>query len=162
MVEGPNPAGQDTSEVLTKFEIENLPEHYREYYSNKRHNLFASIQLFPAIWNCFMLLDKIWLREINDFDSLSGVEQMLPLLLFMNAHSKIRISLELGFSTCVTEAFSMMRDAIESAAFAHMILLNPSLATIWSKKDGGEEKAKKFKETFVVLPTNLDSQGLVF
>ena len=69
-----------------------------------------------------MLLDKIFLREFEDCGTASGTEQMPPLLLYMNAHSKARVSLELGFSTSAAEALSIMRDAVDAAAFAHKLL----------------------------------------
>src|SRR5271156_2102746 len=135
--------------MLTKFEINNIPEHYREYYEKKRYNLFASIQAFPLVWTCFMLLDKILLREFEDCRTASGTEQMPPLLLYMNAHSKVRVALELGFSTSPAEAFSIMRDAVESAAFAHRLLLDPTLGKVWIEKNNGEPEASMFNATFI-------------
>jgi hypothetical protein len=149
MIKNPNPTSNDASEVLTKFEIDNIPEHYREYYEKKRHNCFASIQAFPSIWKCLMLLDKILLREFDDCQNVSGTEQMPPLLLYMNAHSKVRIALELGFSTSPSEAFSIMRDAVESAAFAHKLLSDPTLVQIWLEKDSGKVGADRFTAAFV-------------
>ena len=51
---------------MVPFEIQNIPEKYREYYKVKRNNFFASIQNFPEMWRYYLLLDTIWLREFDD------------------------------------------------------------------------------------------------
>lgn len=149
MIEKVNPDALPENDVLVSFEITNLPDHFKRNYQIKRQNFFASIQSFPPIWECFMLLDKIWLRELEDFANVNGTEQMLPLVLFMNAHATTRIALELAFSTCMTEAFSIMRDAAESAAFARKVLAEPSLVQVWLEKDHGKQQADEFQKRFV-------------
>lgn len=42
---------EETDKLLHKFEVDNIPAQYREYYGIKRNNLFASIQGFPEIWH---------------------------------------------------------------------------------------------------------------
>ena len=37
---------EETDKLLHKFEIDNIPTQYREYYGIKRNNFFASIQGF--------------------------------------------------------------------------------------------------------------------
>jgi hypothetical protein len=62
-------ASQNTppeTDLLVPFEIQNIPEKYREYYKVKRNNFFASIQNFPEMWRYYLLLDTIWLREFDD------------------------------------------------------------------------------------------------
>jgi len=135
-------------DLLVEFERTTLPDDYREYYKTKRHNLLASIQQLPSLWGCFMLLDKIWFRELEDSSNVSGESQIFPLLLYINAHNKIRLALELGFSACTTEAISIMRDAIESAVHAHTMLLNPDLLKVWLEKDGDKVQRKAFKDAF--------------
>ncbi len=34
-------------DLLAKFEIDNIPEEYRQYYAAKRNNFFASVQNWP-------------------------------------------------------------------------------------------------------------------
>lgn len=102
------------NDLLLRFEQENLPPHYRDYYVAKRQNLFASIEGFSPLWRCFMLLDEIWLREFEDMRATRDIHRMFPMILFMNAHAKMRIALELGLSACLAEAYSILRDAVES------------------------------------------------
>ena len=90
-----------------------------------------------------MSLDKIWSREIDNCSNASSAEQVNALLLFVNAHNKARVAVELGLSASITEAFSIMSDAIESVAFAHRIHLQPSLVNMWLEKAGDETKLKK-------------------
>jgi hypothetical protein len=89
------------SDLLVPFEIQNLPKDYKEYYLIKRNNLFSSIQGFPALWKYYTMLDDIWLREISDLKPPGNVAQFFPLMLYINAHAKIRISIELASTLCI-------------------------------------------------------------
>lgn len=136
------------TDVLVSFELQNLPDEFREYYKIKRVNFFASIQNFRFIWNVFLLLDEIWVREFSDFGSVRDVNQMFPLTLYKNAHCKVRLAAELGFSTCVAEAYSIMRDAVESCVHAHRLIGDPQLAAVWLGKDEGKTGYDAYRETF--------------
>ncbi len=92
------------SDLLVPFETQNIPRRYREYYKTKRNNFFASIQGFPELWMYYISLDEIWLREFYDLKLARDPNRMFPLLLYFNAHAKIRVSIELGFSGCLAEA----------------------------------------------------------
>ena len=81
------------SDLLVSFESQNIPAAYKEYYKTKRNNLFASIERFPEIWKYYTLLDAIWLREFGDLKPPEQVYKLFPLMLYMNAHAKIRISI---------------------------------------------------------------------
>jgi hypothetical protein len=107
------------SDLLVPFEIQNIPESYRDYYTVKRNNLFSSIQGFPEMWQYYLMLDEIWLREFSDLKPPGSAAQLFPLMLYINAHAKMRISIELALSGCMSEARSIMRDAIEFVALAH-------------------------------------------
>lgn len=87
------------SDLLVEFERLHIPEHYKLFYVPKRHNLFATIQQFPYIWNCFMHLDKIVLREFEAMQRLRDLGLVLPMALLMNAHAKIRLAFELACGT---------------------------------------------------------------
>lgn len=136
------------ADLLVQFEIENIPAEYREYYRIKRNNFFASIQLFPDMWKYYTLLDKIWLREINDLKTAPGPDRMFPLLLYCNAHAKMRVSIELAFSGCIAEARSILRDAIEFVAHAHAMLSDTELQKTWLSKNDGQAALEAFKEAF--------------
>jgi hypothetical protein len=70
-------------DLLLPFERENLPKEYKEYYGIKRGNFFASIQRFPEMWNYYMTLDMIWLREFDDLKPSADPDRMFPLILFL-------------------------------------------------------------------------------
>jgi hypothetical protein len=131
--------------ILLKFEIDNFPEEYREYYKIKRNNLFASIQTYPDLWVFFCKLDEIWKRDLSDLEVGRSMETAFPMLLYVNAHSKVRVSTELAFSMCIQEARSVLRDAVESVAHAHHILRNPANLRVWLEKTdpGGKQAFKK-------------------
>jgi len=54
-----------------------------------------------------MHLDEIVLREFEVMQRLRDPNLMLPMILFMNAHQKMRVALELRYSTCLSEAHSL-------------------------------------------------------
>jgi hypothetical protein len=92
---------EETDKLLHKFEIDNLPDQYRAYYGIKRNNFFASIQGFPEMWQYYLRLDAIWMREFDDLQSARDATRMFPLLLYFIAHAKMRVAMELAFSGCM-------------------------------------------------------------
>jgi hypothetical protein len=135
------------SDLLVQFELDNIQGDYRRFYSIKRNNLFSSIQGFPELWEMFCRLDEIWLREINDLEVATDSERTFPTILYMSAHAKMRISMELAFSNCMPEARSILRDAVETVAHAHHMLRDPNNQLIWLQKDEPAGK-KAFKKAF--------------
>lgn len=59
---------------------------------------------------------------------------IFPITVYMNAHLKIRVAMELAFEGSMAEARSIMRDAVEYAAHAHHMLKDPKLQEIWLNK----------------------------
>lgn len=133
------------SELLVRFESDNIPEDYKEYYKTKRQNFFASIQRFAPIWKYYHLLDTIWLREFGDLKPPGNASQLIPLMLYINAHAKTRVSIELALSGCLPEARSILRDAVECGAHAHQMIRDPQLQKVWVRKSD-EEQA--FRQAF--------------
>ena len=137
-----NPAEE---EFLTRFERENLPPEYKQHYLTKRQNFHASIQGFPELWDLYLLLDKIILHEFADLTTRPDLKTLFPLFLYMEAHVKIRASMELALSVCMPEARSILRDGVEFVAHAHHMLKNPELQKTWLSKN---EEAKAFEAAF--------------
>lgn len=144
----PQNALPDESGLLVPFESQNIPDEYGEYYATKRNNFFASIQGFPELWNCYILLDRIWMREFDDVRTSAGADRVFPLILFFNAHAKVRISFELALSGCLSEAHSILRDAVEFVAHAHRLLCDPQLHTVWLGKMDGQIEGNAFRQAF--------------
>jgi hypothetical protein len=136
------------TDLLMKFEIDNFPAEYRSYYSVKRNNLFSRIQEFNALWQLYIHLDEMWMREFSDLQSVQEPYSMLPLLCCMNAHAKMRVSLELAFSDCLAESRSILRDAIEFFAHAHAMCNDTSLQKIWLNKVIGKQELEAFRDAF--------------
>jgi hypothetical protein len=136
------PKEPEEAELLLPFESQHIPPAYKEYYKIKRNNFFASIQGFPEVWRCHILLDEIWLREFEDLKPPRDVNQLFPLMLFFNAHAKMRVAIELALSGCMAEARSILRDAIEFVAHAHTMLRDPQLQAVWLGRNDDEEAFK--------------------
>jgi hypothetical protein len=139
---------EETDKLLHKFETDNIPDQYRAYYGIKRNNLFASIQGFPEMWQYYLRLDAIWMREFADLQSARDATRMFPLLLYFNAHAKMRAAMELAFSACMAEARSILRDAIEFVAHAHTMISDPELQKTWLGKNDGNAALEEFKNAF--------------
>jgi hypothetical protein len=135
-------------DLLVQFERDNIPAEYREYYAIKRNNFFASIQGFREMWEYYIRLDSIWLRGFSDLKTARDPERMFPLLMYFNAHAKIRVAIELAFSGCMAEARSILRDAIEFVAHAHAMVNDPQLQTVWLSKNDGKAALEAFKDGF--------------
>lgn len=78
--------------------------------------------------------DEIWNRSLDDFHHPASQEQLIALLQLYQAHSRIRVSVELAFSRCLPEAWAVLRGAVESAALATVLLREPALAKTWAGK----------------------------
>jgi len=137
----------DDSVLLVQFERDRIKDDYRLFYSIKRNNLFSSIQDFPDLWEFFCRLDEIWRREIDDLEVAIDPNRTFPLVLYITAHAKMRIGMELAFSNCVPEARSILRDGVEATAYAHHMVRNPQNQLIWLRKDEPTGK-KAFKKAF--------------
>jgi hypothetical protein len=136
------------TDLLVKFEIDNIPDDYREYYGTKRQNFFASIQGFREMWDLYLRLDAIWLRGIKDLYVATDPNTMFPLLLYINAHAKIRVAMELAFAGCLAEARSILRDAVEFVAHAHAMVGDPELQKVWLSKNDDKAALEAFKDAF--------------
>lgn len=134
--------------LLSPFERGYILEHYRPYLAAKRNNFFAGVQGSRNLWRYYNLLDLMLLTEFQDMARAHDTDRMIPLTLYFNSHAKIRISMELAFSRCMEEAHSILRDAIETAVFAHYMHGDPKLQNVWLSKDGGPREAAEFKEAF--------------
>jgi hypothetical protein len=144
MSTNPTPRSEpQETDLLVPFEIQNLPKSYKDYYIVKRNNFFSSIQRFPEMWQYYTMLDEIWLREFSDLKPPGRAAQLFPLMLYINAHAKMRISIELALSGCMSEARSIMRDAVEFVAHAHAMIVDPELQTVWISKDDEQEAFSK-------------------
>jgi len=138
----------ETDPLLVKFEIDNIPGDYREYYGAKRQNFFASIQRFRETWDLYLRQDALWLRGFKDLYVATDPNTMFPLLLYFNAHAKIRIAMELAFAGCLAEARSILRDAIEFVAHAHSMVRDPELQKKWLSKNDDAAALKAFNKAF--------------
>lgn len=139
---------EQTDKLLHKFEIDNIPDQYRAYYGIKRNNFFASIQGFPEMWQYYLRLDAIWMRGFADLQSARDPSRMFPLLLYFNAHAKMRVAMELAFSGCIAESRSILRDAIEFVAHAQAMISDPELQKTWLSKNDGNAALEEFKNAF--------------
>ena len=100
------------------------------------------------MWEYYLRLDAIWMREIADLKTRIHPNRLFPLILFINAHAKMRISIELALSGCLGEARSILRDAVEFVAHAHRLLCDPKLHIVWLSKRDGQIEEKAFRKAF--------------
>lgn len=134
--------------LLLPYERKIMREPWLDYFKAKRQCWLATIQNFPDLWNSFLKLDEIFVREIEDSKSLRDIDQLVPQLLFIKSHQSIRVAVEVGFSTHLTQAFDLTRAAIEAAAIAHKIHREPALGTVFLRKDDGKAELEAFKDAF--------------
>jgi hypothetical protein len=148
---GTEPNSQEGSpkdaDLLLPFEQENLRGDYREYLVAKRKNHRVTLKIFPELWDCFLCLDEIFVREFFDLERISR-QSLLPSHLFKGSHAKMRVALELAFSTCIYDAWNAVRSAIELAAHARNIHRDPKLGAVWLGKDKGKAESEAHKDAF--------------
>ena len=128
------PIEPTVDDLLLPFEKQNFPLEYMEYYGLKRNNFFATVQKFRDQWNYYLMLDQIWMQEFRSLTLATDPNTIFPITVYMNAHLKVRIAIELAFAGTLPEARSIMRDAVEYAAHAHHMLKDPALQELWLNK----------------------------
>ena len=130
----PAPTAPRADDLLLPFEQQNFPTEYKEYYGLKRNNFFATIQKFRHQWNYYLMLDQIWMQEFRSLTPATDPNTIFPITVYMNAHLKVRVAIELAFGGTLPEARSIMRDAVEYAAHAHYMLKDTALQELWLNK----------------------------
>jgi len=133
---------------FSKFRQQHFNADYLKYWKIKENNLVATVQSFPDLWKLFMQLDDIFMKEFETTSPLSDQRQLIPRMLMTHSHSQFRLAIELAFSTCPHEAYSLMRGAIESAVFAEKLYRHPELVKVWMSRREGETEKKEFEKHF--------------
>jgi len=100
------------------------------------------------MWEYYLRLDAIWMRDFEDLNNERDANRMFPLLLYFNAHAKMRVAMELAFSGCMEEGRSILRDAVEFVAHAHCMISDPELQKTWLSKNDGKAALEEFKKAF--------------
>lgn len=134
--------------ILLPAEDTNLRGVYREYFVTKRKNYLNVVRDLPELWDCFLRLDEIWARDLSNMRIVTEKERPLLIAMFRHSHQQFRTAFELGFSTAITEAFSIMRGSIDTAMVAYKIFREPNMLTVWLRKNDGKVEKKAFKEAF--------------
>jgi hypothetical protein len=135
-------------QILLPAEDKNLREPYREYFITKRRNYLAVIRDLPELWDCFLRLDEIWARDLNNMRTVTEKERPPLIAMFRHSHQQFRIAFELGFATAITEAWSTMRGSIDTAMVAHKIFREPNLLAVWLRKNDGRAERKAYSDAF--------------
>jgi hypothetical protein len=143
----PGKLSAPTAELFS-VETECFRSGYQEYFKGKRQNFFLSLTAFRPLWDCLQLLNDIWLREFNNLEHLTDQTHLLPKLLFAAAHARFLTAIELGFSSCIGDAYSVLRDGIETVAHAHKIFKEPTAAGAWSAKHQGKAELAAHDKIF--------------
>ena len=133
---------------LLPLEEQRFHDEYKTYFKHKRGNFLKSLTEFADLWECFQLLNDIWMREMSDLEVLRDQYQMLPNMLFRAAHARMLTAIEVGFSCCIGDAYSILRDGIESVTHGHKISVEPSTAKAWTDKLKGEAEEKAYDKIF--------------
>ena len=134
--------------ALLPEEHESFHEEYARYYRAKRGNFFQSLKVFRGAWDCLQLLSDIWQREMSDLESLTDQYHMLPKMLFTAAHARYLTAIELTFCCCIGDAYSILRDGIESTAHAYKLFHEPQLTPVWTNKHQGKSEEKAYDAVF--------------
>jgi len=145
---------------LLPFEEERFHGTYRLFYADKRGAFFNTVQAFPEIWDAFELLDEIWIRELEDLRVPGSPAHVLPTLLAYSAHREIRMAFELGFSHCLPEACTVMRNGIESVACGYNLLGKPQLLTqVMSPQKSEKAQLRVFRNVLAKARKDLSDKA---
>jgi hypothetical protein len=140
--------GDSNPAKLDPLEEEAFHPKYAEYFLSKKRNCFSSLITFRDLWECLQVLNDIWMQGLSDLDTLTDEAQVLPKILFAAAHARFLTAIELGFSCCIGDAYSILRDGIESVSHAHKLSEDPTLIPVWSNKNNGKAEMEAHDAVF--------------
>jgi hypothetical protein len=121
---------------------------YEEYFKRKRQNFFLSLKEFRPLWDCLQLLNDIWTRGLADVEQLNDQMLLLPKTIFSAAHARYLNSIELAFSRCTGDAYTILRDGIEAVAHAAKMVREPATIEVWTKKHQGKNEKTAYNKAF--------------
>jgi hypothetical protein len=133
---------------LLPFEKERFRSEYERYFKGKRQNFFRAMTEFGGLWDGLQLLNDIWMRDLSHTEHLLDKTHLLPKTIFTAAHARFLTAIELGFSCCVGDAYSILRDGIEATAHAHKMFKEPAAATAWTDKHKGKAQLAAYNKIF--------------
>jgi hypothetical protein len=133
---------------LLPLEQQRFRVQYQTYFKGKRQNFFRTMTEFKDLWDGLQLLNDIWMRELSNLEHLREATQMLPKLLFAAAHARFLTALELGFCCCIGDAYSILRDGIETVAHAYKISSEPTTGPVWISKHKGKAEEVAYLKIF--------------
>ena len=133
---------------LLPIEEEAFHAPYARYYSRKRQNFLESLKVFRGVWDCLQLLSDVWEREMSDLETVLDQYHLLPKMLFSAAHARFLTAIELGFSCCIGDCYSILRDGIESISHAHKIFAEPQMTSVWAEKLNGKSEEEAYDQVF--------------
>lgn len=64
------------NQVLAAAEDSNLRGPYRDYFITKRNNYLNVIRDLPELWDCFLKLDEIWARDLDNMRMVTEKERL--------------------------------------------------------------------------------------
>lgn len=139
----------DDGALLTEREREILSEPYRHRVADRRHNWNINTVELRPLWDCFMLLDAIWSREIQAmYSDICDENEVFPYFLVGAAHAKVHVIIDLCFSDSVMEALSILRVAIENIVHACRLLTRPELMQVWLNRDKDALSQRAWEQEF--------------
>lgn len=127
--------------AFARFKHKYVPDEFARYCDVRQNNFAATVQAFSHVWKVFMLVDDLIQRELNLCSTITNPAHIEPFMLATHVHAQLRVCIGLAFEGSLKEAGSVMRGAIESAAFANKLYNEPDKAKIWM--DGCHGKAQK-------------------
>lgn len=143
----PTPAPPPPSELFP-IEKDCFRSEYEKYFKGKRQNFFLSLRAFRPLWDCLQLLNDIWMRGLYDLEHLTNQMHLLPKTIFSSAHARYLNAIELAFSCCTGDAYSILRDGIEAVAHAAKMVKEPATIEHWTNKHKGNAGAAAYKRIF--------------
>jgi hypothetical protein len=121
---------------------------FQKYFKAKRQNFFLNLTTFRSLWDCLQVLNDILTREHDNLEHLIDERHLLPKTIFAAAHARFLTAIELAFSCCIGDAYSVLRDGIESVAHAHKIFKEPAAAEAWTNKHKGDAELEAHDKMF--------------
>ena len=73
-------------QILLPAEDKNLRESYREYFITKRKNYLAVVRDLPELGDCFLRLDAIWARSLDNMRTVTEEERPPLIAMFRHSH----------------------------------------------------------------------------
>jgi hypothetical protein len=134
-----------------------------EFFRLADYNARVTAANYPAVFELLRHVDAAFKRAEDAVERDSGWVRLVPRFLLVRTHSSFLAAVRAGMSGQLSEAFALLRGAIEQSWYALHMAKDPSGDTrieVWLRRNHDEQATGRCKAEFTVRNVRTTHEGL--